>query len=80
MKELVKVNNLCVQLRKNKQLLVDDIGFSISPGESLTILGQSGSGKTMTCHAIMGLLDTKRFQVTGNILFKNQNVLALGRK
>lgn len=80
MKELIKVENLCVRLQKSKQLLVDGMEFSISPGESLTILGQSGSGKTMTCHAMMGLLDTKKFQVTGNVLFKSQNLISLMRK
>lgn len=80
MKELIKVENLCVKLKKTKQMLVNDIGFSITAGESLTILGQSGSGKTMTCHSIMGLLDIKRFQVTGSIIFENQNLLTLSRK
>lgn len=80
MKELLKVENLCVQLRETKQILVSGMGLSISSGESQTILGQSGSGKTMTCHAIMGLLDIKRFRVTGNVFFKNQNLLSLSRK
>lgn len=80
MREVIKAENLCVQLRKTKQMLVHHMEFSISSGESLTILGQSGSGKTMTCHSIMGLLNIKQFQVSGSILFENENLLSLSEK
>ena len=80
MKELIKVDHLCVRLKTTKKLLVRDVNFSIASGESLIILGQSGCGKTMTCHAIMGLLDPRRFEVTGSLTFKNRNLLSLSRK
>ena len=59
MKTLLKVENLSVEARTNKSSvkLVDDISFSLKEGECLGILGESGSGKSMTCKAIMGLLD-----------------------
>ncbi len=79
-KELIKAEHLCVQLNKSKKVLVRDVSFSISPGESLMILGQSGSGKTMTCHSIMGLLDPKRFKVTGNLYIGDYDLLLLGIK
>ncbi len=80
MKELIKAEHLCVQLNKSKKVLVRDVSFSISPGESLMILGQSGSGKTMTCHSIMSLLDPKRFKVTGNLYIGDYDLLSLGIK
>jgi oligopeptide/dipeptide ABC transporter ATP-binding protein len=35
---------------------VDGVSFSVSPGKTLAIIGESGSGKTVSCRAIMGLL------------------------
>ena len=35
---------------------VDGINFSVNPGTTLAIIGESGSGKTVSCRAIMGLL------------------------
>jgi oligopeptide/dipeptide ABC transporter ATP-binding protein len=35
---------------------VDGINFTVSPGATLAIIGESGSGKTVSCRAIMGLL------------------------
>lgn len=46
---LLSVDNLSVTLRENKQKLVRNVSFSVSSGGKLTLLGQSGSGKTMSC-------------------------------
>jgi len=35
---------------------VDGVSFTVSPGATLAIIGESGSGKTVSCRAIMGLL------------------------
>ena len=35
---------------------VDGISFTVTPGATLAIIGESGSGKTVSCRAIMGLL------------------------
>jgi oligopeptide/dipeptide ABC transporter ATP-binding protein len=35
---------------------VDGISFTVAPGATLAIIGESGSGKTVSCRAIMGLL------------------------
>ena len=80
MSELLKVQDLLVSLSKEKKILVDRISFSLNSGESLILLGQSGSGKTMTCRAIMDLLDKKRFGVTGSIKFEERELLTANRK
>lgn len=80
MSKLLAVEHLSIMLKKSQKALVKDIEFSIDSGESLVILGQSGSGKTMTCHAVMGILDTKRFQLEGGILFLGENLLTCGRR
>ena len=50
-------------------LLVHDINFSIGEGQTLAIAGESGSGKTLTALAIMGLLDRSAFAVQGSCSF-----------
>jgi oligopeptide/dipeptide ABC transporter ATP-binding protein len=37
---------------------VDGVNFTIDPGKTLAIIGESGSGKTVCCRAVMGLLPT----------------------
>lgn len=56
--------------------VVDDISFTIDPGEVVGIVGESGCGKSVTALSIMGLLPKKTACVeTGNIFFKGQDLL-----
>ena len=68
-KELLRVEHLTISLKNQKQMLVKDISFALEEAGAITLLGQSGSGKTMTCRAILGLLNSSTFQVNGEILF-----------
>lgn len=68
MSELV-VKNLSIQLKKDGRSIVRQLSFSLQNGESLVLLGQSGCGKTISCRAIMGLLEARIFQMTGSISF-----------
>ncbi len=43
-------------LRRGAKTLVNHLSFSLSKGESLALIGETGSGKTMTALSIMGLL------------------------
>lgn len=73
---LLAVNNLNVTFhgKKKTQHIVKDISFSIEEGECLAILGESGSGKSMTMKAMMGLLDNN-FSLSGEALLKGDNLL-----
>ena len=57
-KTLLKVENISIYLKKKniKNCLVENISFELKEGECLGILGESGSGKSLTCKSIMGLL------------------------
>jgi oligopeptide transport system ATP-binding protein len=68
---LLSVNNLSVNLPyKDRSLpVLSDIAFSVQPGQTLGILGESGAGKTQLGLAMMGL-SPKNAQITGEILFQ----------
>lgn len=76
MSAILKVENLNVTLRHRRvsKKLVEDVGFEVHPGECLGILGESGSGKSMTVKSVLGLLD-KNFQVSGSAIFDGQDLL-----
>jgi peptide/nickel transport system ATP-binding protein len=56
---LLEVRNLRIEFptRRGTLLAVDDISFSIAPGEVLGVVGESGAGKSLTGAAIIGLLE-----------------------
>ncbi|WP_433685188.1 oligopeptide/dipeptide ABC transporter ATP-binding protein [Nocardia sp. CA-119907] len=55
---LLEVRNLVVQYRRgaDRLLAVDDVSFSLDKGETLAIIGESGSGKSSLAHALAGLV------------------------
>jgi len=69
------VNALSISTKKDLRPIVTDLSFSLSSGESLVLLGRSGCGKTMTCRAVMGLLDRRLFRAGGSILFDEIQLL-----
>ncbi|KFE66424.1 ABC transporter ATP-binding protein [Hyalangium minutum] len=59
-------------------LAVDDVSFSIPPGGTLGVVGESGCGKSVTALSIMRLVpDPPGRVVGGEIRFKGKNLLAL---
>ncbi len=81
MSVILKVENLNVTLthRKTSKKLVEDVSFEVHPGECLGILGESGSGKSMTVKSVLGLLD-KNFKISGNAVFDGQDLLAASKE
>jgi peptide/nickel transport system ATP-binding protein len=56
---------------------VDGISFTVQPGETLGIVGESGCGKSMTSLSIMRLLSKPGRTVAGRIIFLGRNILEL---
>ena len=77
--KLLEVKDLRVQFPTVDGIVkaVDGVSFSLDPGERLGVVGESGSGKSVTFLAVMGLLDRKAANVTGQILFRGQDLLKL---
>jgi oligopeptide/dipeptide ABC transporter ATP-binding protein len=55
---------------------VDGITFSLNPGTTLAIIGESGSGKTVSCRAVMGLLPTGT-SITGSARLRGSELIGL---
>lgn len=74
----LSVRDLSVTLksRNGAVQIVKNVSFDIGHGEVFSIIGESGSGKTTTAQAIMGLLP-KNAHVTGQVLLKGKNILEL---
>ena len=78
---LVEVEDLNVRFvtRESTAHAVNGVTFSVRPGEVLCILGESGSGKSVTLRALMRLLPEKKARISGRIKIDGQDVLALDK-
>ena len=56
---LLEVDDLYVEFhtREGVAKAINGVNFTLDEGETLAILGESGSGKSVTAQAIMGILD-----------------------
>jgi peptide/nickel transport system ATP-binding protein len=66
--------------RHGTLLALDDISFSIEPGEILGVVGESGAGKSLTGAAIIGLLEPPGRVAGGEIRFEGQRIDNLPRE
>jgi peptide/nickel transport system ATP-binding protein len=80
--QLVAVRNLTVDFLAGDKPLraVAGLDLILQAGEVLALLGESGSGKTVTLRALMRLLPEKRAVIGGNIVVDDRDVLALSRR
>jgi peptide/nickel transport system permease protein len=77
---LLSVEHLSLQFdtERGPTRVVDDVSFSIAPGETLGLVGESGSGKTVTSLSIMRLLASPPAKIVGGrIRFEGRDLLDL---
>ncbi len=80
---LLEVRNLKVDFRTRNGIahVLDGIEFSLSKGEILGIVGESGCGKSMTALAIMGLIPSPPGKVAGGeIVYRGENLLRASKE
>ena len=78
MSPVVEVKNLHVRFTGERTVhAINDVSFSLGEGEVLGLLGESGSGKSVTLRALMRLLPKKRTVIEGSIEVAGRDVLAL---
>ncbi|MER7704949.1 ABC transporter ATP-binding protein [Kitasatospora sp. NPDC097605] len=77
---LLEVKDLHVEFhtRDGVAKAVNGVNYSVAAGETLAVLGESGSGKSVTAQTIMGILDMPPGKISqGQILFRGQDMLAM---
>ena len=77
---LLEIKNLKTyfDVRGHVARAVDDVSFSIEPGKTLGLVGESGCGKSVTAHSIIRLVPIPPGRIAGGqILFENENLLTL---
>ncbi|MBD0740167.1 ABC transporter ATP-binding protein [Streptomyces sp. CBMA29] len=77
---LLDVHDLHVEFRTRDGVAkaVNGVTYSVAEGETLAVLGESGSGKSVTAQAIMGILDSPPGFITkGEIVFQGKNLLTM---
>ncbi|HEX9870774.1 MAG TPA: ABC transporter ATP-binding protein [Candidatus Tectomicrobia bacterium] len=79
MAPLVEVNDLHVEFSTRDGIVkaVNGITFSLEPGRVLTILGESGSGKSVTLRSLVRLLPQVRTRIMGEVWLKGMNLYEL---
>jgi peptide/nickel transport system ATP-binding protein len=78
--KLISVENLSVEFRTPRGTLrvVDDVSWSVRPGEILAIVGESGSGKSVSALAVMGLLAKPAGRLAaGRVVFDGHELTAM---
>ncbi len=76
---LLSVEDLRVSFAtdRGRALAVDGVSFSLSAGETLGIVGESGCGKSVTALSIMGLIPRPPGETAGRVLFEGRDLLGL---
>ena len=80
---LLEVDELQVEFRTRDGVAkaINGVSFELHEGETLAILGESGSGKSVTAQAIMGILDSPPGFVTGGeVRYCGKNLLVMSEE
>lgn len=73
---LLEVDELRVEFGRSRTVALEGLSFALGAGERLGIIGESGSGKSVTALAIMGLLP-ENARVSGSIRWRGRELLGL---
>ena len=77
---LLKVDHLSVSFvtRNGTNQAVDDVSFAVEPRQITAIIGESGSGKSVSCYAMLGLVPSPPGRIdSGSAMFQGQDLLSL---
>src|SRR5210317_1316832 len=77
---LLNVDNLQVSFttRNGTQQAVRGVSFSVEEAQITAVIGESGSGKSVSCYAMLGLIPMPPGRIDGGrVIFDNKNLLEL---
>lgn len=78
MEVIVEVNHLNIRNAEGLTL-VNNSSFSLESGKTYCLIGESGSGKTLTSKAMLGLLPAN-LQMSGDVLLRGQKLNRLSKR
>ena len=81
-KNLLEIDNLNIRFISDQETVnaVRDVSITLSSGEVLGIVGESGAGKSTIGNAIVNLLDAPGEIVKGKVIFEGQNLVGMDDK
>lgn len=80
MENVLEIKNLNITFKDmiGELKAVSNLSFAVNKGEVLCLIGESGSGKSVTAKAVMGLLESGK--ITGEIWYEGKNLLTMKEK
>ena len=78
-KPLLKIKNLTVEFKRQSGnfIAIENINIQIMKGESIGLLGESGSGKTILAKSILKLLPRNAKILSGEVIFEEKDLFKL---
>lgn len=78
----LKVSDLEVEFQVDKKSIkpIEKVSFEMNEGEVLGMVGETGSGKSLTAHAIMGLSALVGGKIRGSVKFEERDLLLISEK
>ena len=69
--KILEIDNLTVEFmtRNGSVTAVENVSFAVKKGETLGVIGESGSGKSVTSLALMRILDTNGKILSGELVY-----------
>ena len=79
MEPILEIRNLAISFdtEEGEVPAVSDVSLQVSPGKTLGIVGETGCGKSVSCHAVLGLTPPNGRVLAGEILFEGVDLLRL---
>jgi oligopeptide/dipeptide ABC transporter ATP-binding protein len=71
---ILEIKGLTTTLANSKATVLEDVSFSLQPGEVLGVVGESGSGKSMLALSVMGLLPKVIRRTAGYITLNGEDL------
>ncbi|MDR2406273.1 MAG: ABC transporter ATP-binding protein [Deltaproteobacteria bacterium] len=73
MSAFLEIKDLTIRAKGDGRVLVDNLSLSLEKSRKLAILGESGSGKTMTSLSVLNILPSSVDKVTGDIIIDGKD-------